>query len=448
MNISTDVLIVGTGASALYCALNLREDLNILMVTKGSLTECNSYLAQGGISVALDKNDIPAFIEDTMKAGNYKNHKRSVEILCNESIENINTLVELGIPFNKIGSNLCRTKEGAHCKSRIVHCKDSTGKYLVETLLNIAKKKKNITLMEHAHAIDLITKDNVCKGTVIVQGKKQLNVFCKTVILATGGIGGLFKNSTNERSITGDGLFMSLKNNVQLKDLSYIQFHPTALYKKDYNSKRFLISESVRGEGGKLYNFKGETFIDELLPRDIVSKAIQKEIELSGVPYVYLDISHLPSDYIKNRFPSIYKECLLQGIDITKAPIPVSPAQHYFMGGIKVNDFSESSMKNLYAIGEASCTGVHGNNRLASNSLLEGLVFSERAAININSKIEDINIVPIKVQALYSSLENIEAFQRKIIIQELKRRNPLLNDELFSYRQHNIKCSARGHALV
>lgn len=448
MDICTDVLIIGTGAAGLYSALNLDENLNTILITKGSFTQCNSYLAQGGISVAVNEEDIPPFIEDTMRAGNYKNQLDTVEILCRESIENIDNLARFGTPFNRKDTSLCYTREGAHSKPRIVYCKDNTGKYLVDTLLNKVKKKKNISLMDNSQVIDLITEGNLCIGAVIMQGTKQVNVFCKSIILATGGIGGLFKNSTNERSITGDGLFLSLKHHIDLKDLSYIQFHPTALYNPSNTGKRFLISESLRGEGGKLYNYNKEPFVNELLPRDVVSKAINKEINILGIPYVYLDITHLSAEYIKNRFPSIYKECMIQGIDITKSPIPVSPAQHYFMGGIKVNKFGETSMKNLYAVGETACTGVHGSNRLASNSLLEALVFSKRAASQINTFAPTIDIRLKKVPKLVSPLEAIEAYSRKVVIEELKRRSPDLNDELFSYRQDNIKCSRGGYALV
>lgn len=448
MNICTDVLIIGTGAAGLYSALNLDENLNTILIAKGSFTQCNSYLAQGGISVAVNEEDIPPFIEDTMRAGNYKNQLDTVEILCRESIENIDNLARFGTPFNRKDTSLCYTREGAHSKPRIVYCKDNTGKYLVDTLLNKVKKKKNISLMDNSQVIDLIIEGNLCIGAVIMQGTKQVNIFCKSIILATGGIGGLFKNSTNERSITGDGLFLSIKHHIDLKDLSYIQFHPTALYNPSNTGKRFLISESLRGEGGKLYNYNKEPFVNELLPRDVVSKAINKEINILGIPYVYLDITHLSAEYIKNRFPSIYKECMLQGIDITKSPIPVSPAQHYFMGGIKVNKFGETSMKNLYAVGETACTGVHGSNRLASNSLLEALVFSKRAASQINTFAPTIDIRFKKVPKLVSPLEAIEAYSRKVVIEELKRRSPDLNDELFSYRQDNIKCSRGGYALV
>jgi len=447
MNMGTDVLVVGTGVAGLYCALNLRADLNILMVTKGELTECNSYLAQGGIAVALNQDDVLPFMEDTMRAGNYKNDQRIVEILCQESQGNISQLVDFGVPFNRSNGALCHTKEGAHSKARIVYCEDTTGKHVVDTLLHQAQQRKNISFMEHARVVDIIAKDNVCAGAVIMQDQKQLNIFCKVVIFATGGIGGLFQNSTNERSITGDGLFIALKHNITLKDVSYIQFHPTALYEENNSSRRFLISESVRGEGGKLYNSKGERFVDELLPRDVVSQAIQKEINSSGIPYVSLDISHLSSDYIKNRFPAIYKECMSHGIDITKSPIPVSPAQHYFMGGIAVNEFCQTSMKNFYAVGETSCTGVHGSNRLASNSLLEGLVFSKKATGIINAQIDSIEVQVSEVPVLTESLKSIGDFQRKTVIQEIQRRSPLLNDQLFDYGQDHMECTAGGHEL-
>jgi L-aspartate oxidase len=253
------------------------------------------------------------------------------------------------------------------------------------------------------------------------------------MIMATGGIGGIFNNSTNQRHLTGDGIAIAVKNNIQLKDLNYIQFHPTALHDENSDNRRFLISEAVRGEGGKLYNSKGERFVDELLPRDVVSHAINEEILKSGVPYVNLDITFLDSEYIKKRFPNIYEECLHRGIDITKQPIPVSPAQHYFMGGIQTDFNSKTSMDNLYAVGEISCTGVHGANRLASNSLLEGLVFSHRAAEAINSTIMDIDYVEKQVSKLNSTAEELINNNKELAIEEFKRRSSDLNDELFSH---------------
>ena len=428
-----DVLIVGTGVSALYLALNLSEKLNILMVSKGSLSETNSYLAQGGISTARNEDDIPSFIEDTLKAGQYLNNRKAVEILARESIENIQALCSFGVPFDTHNGELVYTKEGAHSTNRIVHIKDETGKGVSETLLNQVLKRANITLMEHTTLVDLIKRGNSCGGAILLDNDTQINVFSKVTILATGGIGGLFNESTNQRILTGDGIYLSLKHGIALKDLKYIQIHPTALYSKDTNEKRFLISEALRGEGGILLNSKGERFINELLPRDVVSKAILNEINKSDLPYVYLDISFKDENYLKDRFPSIYKRCLDEGIDITKEPIPVSPVQHYFMGGIAVDFDSKTSIKNLYAVGETSCTGVHGANRLASNSLLEALVFSRRAAVNINKTINSIPLIISQIPSITKPLEDIKEEMKNVTIEEFKRRLTDINAKLANY---------------
>lgn len=432
-----DVLIVGTGISALYLALNLNENLNILMVSKEDLIETNSYLAQGGISTARNTEDIPLFIEDTLKAGKYLNNRTAVKVLAEESMDNIKNLISLGVPFDRKDGEILFTKEGAHCINRIVHVNDETGKGVSDVLLAQVKKKKNITLMENTVLVDLIKKGSSCRGGILfkktLNSKKQFNVFSRVTILATGGIGGLFNDSTNQRSLTGDGLYLALKYGIALKDLEYIQIHPTALYSKNNSSKRFLISEALRGEGAVLLNYKGERFVNELLPRDVVSQAIMKELSYSDIPYVNLDISFKDCDYLKNRFPTIYASCLKEGIDLTKNSIPVSPAQHYFMGGIAVDLNSKTSMKNLYAIGETSCTGVHGANRLASNSLLEALVFSRRAAININTSIYSIPLIISKVPQITSSLEDLETIIKKTTINEFKRRLNNTNVKLANY---------------
>lgn len=376
-----DVLIAGSGVSGLYCALNLKSNLKILVITKTKLTETDTYLAQGGISTARNTNDIPLFIEDTLRAGKYKNNKESVKILAEESMNNIHKIINLGVKLDKSGDELQFTREGAHSINRIVHSKDTTGRALTNTLIEQAKNSKNITIYEDTFLADIVVENGKCVGGIAIKDNVQLNIKSKIVVLATGGIGGIFNNSTNLRHLTGDGIAIAIRNNIKLKDLNYIQFHPTALYDENSDNRRFLISEAVRGEGGILINSKGDRFIDELLPRDIVSNAINEEIKNSKIPYVYLDISFLNSEYIKKRFPNIYDECLSRGIDITKEPIPVSPAQHYFMGGIETDSNSKTSMENLYAVGEVSCTGVHGANRLASNSLLEGLVFSKELQI-------------------------------------------------------------------
>ena len=269
---------------------------------------------------------------------------------------------------------------------------------------------------------------------ILIKDDEQINVYAKAVVLATGGIGGLFNNSTNQRILTGDGIAVATKHNIKLKDMNYIQIHPTAFYEEENNERRFLISESLRGEGGILTNVKGERFIDELLPRDVVSEAVYKQIRETETPYVNLDIRFLRQDYIINRFSTIYKECLKRGTDITKEYIKVSPAQHFFMGGIKVDLNSKTSMENLYAVGETSCTGIHGANRLASNSLLEGLVFSRRAALLINNTVDDLEIKVSAVDKLNKSIEEIANENKELAMKVIKEKGGKLDDELLSYR--------------
>ena len=391
-----DVLIVGTGIAGLYTALNLRDDIRILMITKNTFKDCNSYLAQGGISTSLGIFDEENYFNDTMKAGNYHNDTKAVKLLIKNSIENINNLVEIGVPFDKDNDNLKYTREGGHSKFRIVHVKDETGKYVTETLLNIVSKKNNITMLENTKLVDLICKNNNCYGGVIEHNSVVSTVNSKFTILATGGIGGIFNSTTNIEYLTGDGLNISLKNNIEIKDMEYLQLHPTVLYEPKSKGKKLLLSESLRGEGGIILNQNKDEFIDSLLPRDIVSSAILKEIENTpNKPYVYLDMTKKSKEFLMGRFPFLYNECLKRGFEMDKDLLPIAPAHHYCMGGIKVDLFSRTSMNNLYAVGEASCTGVHGSNRLASNSLLEALVFSKQAAENINSKISEIDFKEI-----------------------------------------------------
>ena len=388
-----DVLIVGSGVAGLYASLNLRDDLEIIMVSKKSVNLCNSSLAQGGIAVARGKEDFQSFIEDTLKAGKYENNIDSVKVLVEESMDNINKLIELGANFEKDENGVLFTKEGAHEINRIVYHKDITGKHVEDILLENVKRRKNIKIIEDCEMVDIYHRGNRCIGALFNKDGQDLSIYAKVVILATGGIGGLFKKSTNERIITGDSIGVAIRNNIEIKDLSYIQIHPTAFFSKKSEEKRFLISESVRGEGGKLLNCNGERFVDELLPRDIVSKKIYEEMKKTNSNNVFLDVSFMEKSFLQNRFPNIYNKCLEEGIDISKEPIPVAPAQHYFMGGIKVDLNGKTSMENLYAFGETSCTGVHGANRLASNSLLEALVFSRRGALEINSYIDNLELI-------------------------------------------------------
>lgn len=414
-----DVLIVGTGVAGLYTALNLRDDIRILMITKDTFRDCNSYLAQGGVSTSLGIFDEENYFNDTMKAGNYHNDTEAVKFLIKNSVENINNLVKLGVPFDRTEDNLRYTREGGHSEFRIVHVKDETGKSVTETLLNIAANKKNITMIENTTLIDLISKDNICYGGVLRDSNKTYNVNSKFTILATGGIGGIFNSTTNIESLTGDGLNIGLKNNIEIKDMEYLQLHPTVLYEPSAKGRKLLLSESLRGEGGIILNQNHEEFIDSLLPRDIVSTAILKEIEKTpDTPYVYLDMTKKSKEFLIDRFPFLYNQCLKRGYEMDKDLLPIAPAHHYCMGGIKVDLFSRTSMGNLYAVGEASCTGVHGSNRLASNSLLEALVFGKQAAENINSKISEIKFKEIveepKSYALDSYEELINFLKRKV----------------------------------
>lgn len=435
MNKFVDVLIIGSGVSGLYCALNLREDLDVLVVCKDKVSCSNTFLAQGGISVARGNDDIQLYIDDTLRAGKYKNNFEAVKVLASESMANIKKMIEIGLEFDRnIDNNLDFTKEGAHSINRIVHTKDNTGENTAKVLINKVKESENINIYENTYFVDIIEKEGKCIGAILVRENEQINVYAKTVVLATGGIGGLFSNSTNQRNLTGDGIVTAIKHNIELKDMNYIQIHPTAFYEDEKNQRRFLISESLRGEGGILTNIRGERFINELLPRDVVSEAVYEQMRETEVPYVNLDIRFLGRDYIINRFSTIYEECLRRGTDITKEYIKVSPAQHFFMGGIKVDLNSKTSMENLYAVGEASCTGVHGANRLASNSLLEGLVFSRRAAVFINKTVDNLEIITSVVDEINKPLQEIEEENKELIIKFIKEKGGKLDDELLSCR--------------
>ena len=379
--IKTDTVIVGSGVAGLFAALCLPKSKDILVITKENLDECDSYLAQGGVCVLKDINDFNCYFEDTMKAGHYENNPESVKVMIESSPDVIKTLVDLGVKFDTDGSgDYDYTREGAHRRNRILHHKDETGKEITATLLSIAKKRKNITFVTRTTMIDIIEKDNTCYGIVCEDELGESGaIIARDIILATGGIGGLFKNSTNFSHITGDSFALALMHNIELQDINYIQIHPTTLYSKK-SGRRFLISESVRGEGAILLNENGERFTDELQPRDVVTDAICREMEKFGTDHVYITLPTMTSEEARKRFPNIFEACMEEGYDITRDKVPITPGQHYMMGGIKTDINGKTSMKHLYAVGETACNGVHGRNRLASNSLLESLVFSKRAA--------------------------------------------------------------------
>lgn len=427
-----DVIIVGTGAAGLYAALSLPRELSILLVTKDRAENSDSYLAQGGICMLLDDNDYDSYFEDTMKAGRYENRKESVDIMLRSSQAIINSLEEYGVEFEKDeNGNFSFTREGGHSTFRILHHDDVTGKEITTKLLMNVRKLSNVTLVEYTTMIDIISRDNEAKGIVIRDSENRtVPIYCKKLILATGGIGGLFKNSTNFKHITGDSFAIALKHGIELENINYIQIHPTVFY-SEKEGRRFLISESVRGEGAILLDKNGERFTDELQPRDVVTGEILKQMKKDGTKHVMLSIKEkMTSEEIAERFPNIYEHCLEEGYDLGKRAIPVVPAQHYLMGGIHTDKNGKTTMDNLYAAGETACNGVHGANRLASNSLLESLVFAERAAAEISSQINDVEIerIPVDVNA-YGTMEELKEENKKIILEEIKRKDESFYDK-------------------
>jgi L-aspartate oxidase len=383
MDWNADIVIVGTGVGGLYSALNLPEEKKIIMITKSDLESSDSFLAQGGICVLRDEEDYDGYFEDTMRAGHYENRKESVDIMIRSSQDVIHDLVEYGVDFAREDGKFAYTREGAHSRPRILFHEDITGKEITSKLLAQVKKRSNVSLYEYMTMTDILVEDEHCIGIIAEdQDGEQVKIFAENTILASGGIGGRYQHSTNFPHLTGDALDIAQKHGVRLEHLDYVQIHPTTLYSKK-PGRRFLISESVRGEGAVLYNKAGERFVNELLPRDVVTKAIQEEMEKDGTDHVWLSMAPLDKETIQEHFPNIYHHCLEEGYDVLKECIPVVPAQHYFMGGIWVDSDSRTSMENLFAVGETSCNGVHGKNRLASNSLLESLVFAKRAAQKI-----------------------------------------------------------------
>lgn len=378
-----DVIIVGNGVAGCFGALHLPADKKILMITKGELEESDSHLAQGGICVLKTEDDYDSFFEDTLKAGHYENRKESVDIMIRSSREVINELIDYGVEFAREDGELLYTREAAHSTNRILYHDDVTGKEITTKLLAQVKKLDNVTMLTNTTMVDIICNGNCCDGIILRDASGVFHsVYAHDVLWACGGIGGVYDNSTNFPHLTGDALALSLRHGIELEHINYVQIHPTTLYSTK-KGRRFLISESVRGEGAVLLDKNGERFVNELLPRDLLTNEIKKQMKKDGMPYVRLSMSTIKDCDIKTRFPNIYKHCLEEGIDVTKEPIPVVPSQHYFMGGVHVNQVSKTTMEHLYAAGETSCNGVHGANRLASNSLLESLVFAKRAVLDM-----------------------------------------------------------------
>ena len=388
-----DVVIVGSGVSGLYAALQFSKDISVLVISKRELSLSNSSLAQGGVAAVIDKDNdnYKLHIADTLIAGGYKNDLSALEVLVTEGPSDVLKLRELGVQFDSDSQgNLAMTLEGGHSRHRIAHHKDSTGREIVRQLLELVAEKPNVELLENTLLCSL-QKDSgggFWLGIMTADGEIR-PVFAPYVILGTGGIGRVFKYTTNSAIATGDGITMAYNLGARIKNLSYIQFHPTGFAPPDDSHERFLISEAVRGEGAVLRNVNGDRFVEnydyrgELAPRDVVSRIIIQEGKRLGSDKFYLDITHEAPDFVRSRFPMIYEKCLEEGIDMTKDWIPIYPTQHYLMGGINVDTKARTNVPGLYAVGECSHTGIHGKNRLASNSLLEALVFSRRAATDI-----------------------------------------------------------------
>lgn len=425
----TDILIVGSGCAGFYCALNLPRDKQILIITKSKVEESDSFLAQGGMCMLRDEDDYDSYFEDTMKAGHYENDRDSVEIMIRSSKETVKDLLDYGVCFHReADGSLSFTKEGAHSNNRIVYYEDITGKQITNTLWERVKERENITIMEECSMMDILCEDNRCFGIVAKMPDGSIGkITANYTVFACGGIGGLYRFSTNFRQLTGDALAIAMRHGIELKNINYVQIHPTTLYSKKPEDRSFLISESVRGEGAVLYNKNKERFVNELLPRDLLTEEIRKQMKKDGTNFVWLDMSTVPKEELDNHFPNIVAHCREKGYDVYNECIPVVPAQHYFMGGIKVNHESKTSMEQLYAIGETACNGVHGKNRLASNSLLESLVFAKRGARQMSEEFE--STISREAESFnvnlkfYQNEKLISEENKKLILDEIERLN-------------------------
>ncbi|MDR0839572.1 MAG: L-aspartate oxidase [Oscillospiraceae bacterium] len=389
-----DVVIVGAGLAGLYTALNVEAHRSCCILAKEEIDVSNSWLAQGGIAAAVAVDDNPTFhYEDTLTAGAGLCDRDAVNVLVNEGPKEITRLVSQGVPFDlDEAGDLSITREGGHHKNRVLHAGgDATGRETVKALSHIVAKRPNITFCAHTCFYDiLLSETGVVTGAIVTRDGEFVLIETRNIVIATGGIGQVYLNSTNPSVATGDGIAAAMRAGASVKNLEFIQFHPTGLWSPTPESRVFLISEAVRGDGGLLKNTKGERFmvgqheLAELAPRDIVARGIVRELEKSGEDHAFVDITAEDAEFLEHRFPTIWGECLSRGIDISKEWIPVCPVQHYLMGGVRTDLWGRTDIPGLYACGEAAYTGVHGANRLASNSMLECLVFGRRAAEDIS----------------------------------------------------------------
>lgn len=424
-----DVLIVGSGIAGLYAGLHIDPEKRTAIVTKADFEKSNSWLAQGGIAAVIDpKDDFKSHIEDTLKAGAGLCDLQAVEVLVREGPENINELVGFNVPFDtNPDGELMITREGGHSCRRIVHCGgDATGRETTRRLGELALERKNLDMLMGTYLVDILTEDGTVSGAIVFDGDYKL-IKCPNIIIAAGGIGALYNHTTNPIGAVGDGIAAAQRAGARVVNMELVQFHPTTLTPQTEQSGRsFLISEAVRGEGGILRNHDGEAFMQgkhelaDLAPRDIVTREIIREMRRTGRDHVYLDVSSMTEEFFAKRFPTIYGECCKHGINVPHMWIPVRPSQHYLMGGIETNLSGMTSITGLYACGECAWTGIHGANRLASNSMLECLVFSRRAATHINAysrALSDIKLTTSDIPLSGGSAFNGDISQKR---QELR----------------------------
>lgn len=387
-----DVVIVGAGVAGLNCALNLPREKKVLIICKKSPRQSDSYLAQGGICMLRGDFDYDEYYNDTMRAGHYENNPAAVDCMLRGSREIIADLEKCGVKFRKNGDgSFACTREGGHTSPRILFHDDCTGKEITSKLMRKVSKLPNVQIEPYNVMLDILERDNECQGIVVydIREKTERRVYADYTVLATGGVGGAFGNTTNFDVVSGDAVTICLRHGVRVDNINYIQVHPTVLYSKK-KGRRFLISESVRGEGAHLLDKNFQRFTDELQPRDVVKDAVLAQMKKDGADFVWLDMRPVPKEELASHFPQIVSKCAEEGYDVFTRPVPVVPAIHYFMGGVHIDLNGATTLPRLYAAGETACNGVHGKNRLASNSLLESLLFAKRAARNITENYSPI----------------------------------------------------------